>query len=708
MSIKRDILNRLNVVFVLLCGAAALIIIQAFIIQTVEGAYWREQSMVSTRIDTIEGERGNIYSEDGRLIATSLPFFEIRMDTRVMPDSVFNAEIDSFALLLARYLNNNNETGDTTAAGCKKKLLSERKANNRYLLIDKDASYNTLEKIKNWPLFRYGKYKGGYIQITKNQRIPPFGSLAERTIGYERKNAKSIGLEGAFNSYLQGSKTAVSYRKVSGGQWVPMFDDVPSDIENGKDVVTTLDINLQDVVHTALLRNMEQHNAKYGCAIVMEVKTGKIKAISNLERGENNNYYEKYNHAVATKTEPGSTFKVATLTALLDEGFIDENTKVDIEGGKKKYHNKWMHDDKYYPLDSITATKVMEVSSNVGISKLAIAHYGSNPSAFIDKLRAMRLTEPTGIEIEGESVPIIKKPGDSDWSGISLPWMAIGYEVLLTPLQMLTFYNAIANDGVMMKPYLVKEVRDIDRTIIKFEPEILNKNICKKNTAVAVRRILKSVLESGTAKKLHSDDFSVAAKTGTALIAKDNSGYQKNYQASIAGFFPAENPVYSCIVVINSPSEGGYYGAEVAGPVFKEIIEKYYSTNTATHEPINVDAEGKPLKNNKLKGVLPVAYNGNQYDIQNVYNRIGVSNSPAKGSDWAVVERHSQSVELMPIRTLKNIIPNVYGMGLKDAMYLLESNGLKVKFDGRGKVVKQVPMYGTPFKKGEIVVLSLN
>lgn len=367
-----------------------------------------------------------------------------------------------------------------------------------------------------------------------------------------------------------------------------------------------------------------------------------------------------------------------------------------------------MNDDKFYPIDTISVTKAMEISSNVGISKLAVQYYGASPTAFIDKLRAMRLTEPTGIEIEGESIPVVKKPGDSDWSGISLPWMAIGYEVLLTPLQMLAFYNAIANDGVMMKPYLVNEIRDIDRTIVKFNPKVLNNNICKKRTAQTVRKILKGVLESGTAKKLYSEDFSVAAKTGTALIAKDSSGYQKNYQASIAGFFPAENPVYSCIVVVSAPSEGSYYGADVAGPVFKEIIEKYYSTNTATHEPINLDAEGKVIKNSKPQGAIPLAYNGNQYDIQNVYNRLGISNSPATGSDWAAVKAHAQSAELKPIKTLKNIIPNVYGMGLKDAMYLLESHGLKVKFEGRGKVVQQQPMYGIPFRKGDVVVLKLN
>lgn len=695
-NIKREVLFRLNIVFIVLCGVGLFIVGQALRIQVVEGDLWREMGKQSTRIDTIEGERGNIYSEDGRLIATSLPVFEVRMDMTVANDSLFQQNVDSLAWHLANFYR------DKSQDEYKQKLINERLAGNRYLLIGKDADYLDLQKIKTFPLLRLGRYKGGRVIISSNKRYMPFGLLAKRTIGYARQS--NIGIEGAFDNYLRGSSAPVSKRKVAGGDWVPLFDEALPEVKNGMDVYTTLDINLQDVVENALLLAMKEHNALYGCAVVMEVKTGKIKAIANLGRGDGN-YFEKYNFAVGTKNEPGSTFKVATLAALLEDGFVSDSSIVFIEGGRKKYHDKWMKDDSYYPQDSITLTKVMQISSNVGISKLAETYYGANPSRFIQKLRDMHLTEPTNIQIEGEPVPVIKKPGDADWSGISLPWMAIGYEVSITPLQMLTFYNAIANDGVMMMPYLVNEIKDLNTTVHQFAPEALGKRICHANTAQTIRRILKGVIESGTAKNLYSENFSVAGKTGTALIAKDNTGYKQSYQASIAGFFPAENPVYSCIVVINAPTEGSYYGAAVAGPVFKEIIEKYYSTNSATHVAIE---RPKDKNTNFAKtGGIPLAYNGNRYDLSHIYNTIGISNTNSGESDWAVPQRKSNSVELDELRIKQNLIPQTVGMGLKDALYLLESNGLKVRFSGQGRVVDQVPNAGIRYKKGDTVVLEL-
>jgi cell division protein FtsI (penicillin-binding protein 3) len=716
MSIKRDILFRINIVFMMLCSAGMFIVVQAFRIQFIEGAEWRKMSELSTKIDTIEGERGNMYSEDDRLIATSLPHFNIFMDMNVAPDSIFKAEVDSLSIYMAK------QFGDKNALEYREQLVQERKNGNAYMRIAHNISFQELLDIKQFPILKRGRYKGGIIIEAKNKRITPFGLLAQRTIGYVREHSKSIGLEGSFDEFLRGSSAIRSYRKVAGGEWVPLFDEFNEDIENGKDVYTTIDINLQDVVETALLKNMRLHNAGKGCAIVMEVKTGKIKAIANLGKSAGD-YAETFNYAIGERTEPGSTFKVATLAALLDEGYVTDSTKVNIEGGRKKYYDKTMKDDSYYPVDSLSVAKVMQISSNVGISKLAVEHYNKNPQNFIDKLRSMRLSEPTAIEIEGEPVPFIPQPGNGQWSGITLPWMAIGYEVALTPLQMLTFYNAIANDGKMMKPYLVNEIRYLKQPIHVFEPEVLDEQICKKSTAQTIRHILKGVLESGTAKNLYSEDFSVAGKTGTALIAKDSTGYKATYQASIAGFFPAENPVYSCIVVISSPTEGGYYGAEVAGPVFKEIIEKYYSTNTATHEPINLTAAENDTRRGMSKWSpkkaatepthkvpLPIAYNGNRYDIQHLYNTLKIPNTTLAEADWVAPQKTEKgaSVALKRIPVVKNLVPNVQGMGLKDALYLLESNGLRVRFSGKGKVRQQVPSSGTRCKKGDVVVLDLD
>ncbi len=705
MSIKRDILFRINIVFLVLCGAGIFIIAQTFRIQFIEGDYWRKMGEQSARIDTIEGERGNMYSEDGQLIATSLPFFEIRMDMTIAPDSVFNHQVDTLATQLSDFL------GDRTATEYREWLVNERKAGNAYLLIKQNADFSEKQTISRFAILKRGRYKGGLITIATNKRIVPFGLLAQRTIGYVRQRGKSIGLEGTFDEFLRGSSATRSYRKVAGGEWVPLFDEFHQEVSNGKDIYTTIDINLQDVVESALLKNMQLHNARKGCAIVMEVKTGKIKAIANLGKNEGE-YWERFNYAIGERTEPGSTFKVATLAALLDEGYITDSTKVSIEGGKKKYYDRIMKDDTYYPVDSLSVAKVMQISSNVGISKLAVAHYSKNPDKFIAKLRDMRLTEPTAIEIEGEPVPFIPKPGDGQWSGITLPWMAIGYEVALTPLQMLTFYNAIANDGKMMKPYLVNEIKYLDQPIHRFEPEVLDAHICQPKTAQTIRQILKGVLEIGTAKNLYSKDFSVAGKTGTALIAKDSTGYKDTYQASIAGFFPAENPVYSCIVVISSPTEGGYYGAQVAGPVFKEIIEKYYSTNTATHEPINQTAQ--QTKQGKEKTTqqaikTPIAHSGNRYDLQHLYNSLHIPNTLSAECDWASPQAKptQNGVTLKRIQLIDNLVPNTVGMGLKDAMYLLETRGMRVQFTGKGKVVGQSPSSGTRYKKGQTVVLAL-
>lgn len=697
MSIKRDISWRINLIFLLLCGMGVLIIAQAVKIQVVEGDYWRKQGASTTRIDTIEGERGNIYSEDGRLLATSLPIFELRMDMRVIDDSLLT-QLDTLAACLATYFK------DHSKEDYKQRLIKGReKPINAYLFIKGDVDYDDLPVVRTFPIFKYGKFKGGLIVLPKNKREQPFGMLARRTIGYMRDNVQPIGIEAAQDAYLRGTQAPRSMYRVGSNTWVPLFDQFDEEPQNGKDVYTTLDVNLQDIVENSLRDALEKHGADHGCAIVMEVKTGKIKAIANLGLNSDGEYAEDFNYAIGEKGDPGSTFKIAALTALLDAGFVTDTTLVNIEGGRKKYYDQWMQDASWYPYDTITVAKTIQISSNVGISKLIDQFYRKSPGEFIAALQRMGITEPTGIDIQGESKPLVKNPTDADWSGISLTQMAIGYELELTPLQLLTFFNAIANDGTMMRPYLVNSIKDLNTDITYFKPTVLKRQICKKATARKVREIMKSVVEAGTAKSIYNPNFSMACKTGTARIAKEDQGYKPIYQASIAGFFPAEQPEYSCIVVIKSPTSGEYYGGTVAAPVFKDIVEKYYSFKIKSHTPVN-----QPDKAELALVKMPPAKNGFQQDLSTILKTLNIKQKQIGDSEWVVPDSKTDTVVLKSMKVIDNLVPNVTGMGLRDAMYLLESHGLKVRFSGQGQVAAQSPLYGSRCKKGDIVSLDLN
>lgn len=671
-----------------------LIISKALYIQTVEGEVLRQNNLNSVKTDTISGERGNIYTEDGKLLATSVPSFNVNFDTQAVAEEVFNSEVDSLAEAMASYFQ------DASFENYKAYFLKARNEGKRFLTVRKDINFNDLKIIKSFPIFRYGQYKGGLIVEQTNRRTNPYDLLARRTIGYERDNAESVGLEVTFDQYLRGTSVPRTLSRSASGDWVPLFDAYDMDVKNGDDLYTTLDIEMQDVVENALLKSLYEHKAKHGCAIVMETATGKIKAIANLGTIESGGYYEVYNYAIAESAEPGSTFKIASLTALLDDGFITDTTEVDIENGKKLYHDKWMNDASHYSQNQITVRKMMEISSNVGISKLVIQHYGAQPGNFVRKLEEMHLAQKTGIEISGESDPVVKKPTDKDWSGTTLPWMSIGYELRLTPLQLLAFVNAVANDGKMMKPYIINSIRRSKEIIQSYEPQML-KQVCQPTTARMVQNILQGVVENGTAKSISSDKISMAGKTGTSKIARDDKGYRHTYQASFVGFFPAENPMYSCIVVLNSP-QGDYYGGAVAAPVFAEIVSRFYSKNIEKHEPIN---KNKPVLT--AEG-LPVSNRGYQKDIASVYNQLGVSNAPSVGNEFVVPQRKDKSFEMMPLKIAENVMPSVVGMGLRDAIYILENQGLKVKFSGRGKVTRQAPTYGTRIKNGEVAVIELH
>ncbi len=697
MSIKRDILARINIVFISLCVFAFAIIAQGFRVTVLEGEQWRKRGEQTSRIDTIQGERGNIFSEDGRLLATSLPFFDIYMDMTIPHDTVIAQELDQLAANLSSYFKSESK------GYYKKRLLKGRAQDNRYLLVKRNISYSDLPAIKKWPIFKHGRYRGGIILKRKNQRVRPFGNLAKRTIGYTREQGQ-VGLEGEYDGFLRGSKAAQSQQLIK-NVWYPVYEEQDLDIKNGSDLYTTINVDMQDVVENALQKALKKHSADFGCAVIMEVSTGKVKAIANLQKGIGGGYYETYNHAIGTKNEPGSTIKIAALTALLEDGYADENTIVDIEEGKKMYYDVEMKDSKWHHESEITLAKVIEISSNVGISKLVDEHYREQPQKFVSRLDRMHLTQPTGIAIKGERMPVVKNPGDKkEWTGITLTQMSIGYELEFTPLQILTFFNAIANNGKMMQPYLVSDVKDLDETTKHFDPVVLKRQICKTRTAKTIQKMLQQVVEGphGTAKHIRSDKITMACKTGTAKIAKDSKGYDTVYQASIAGFFPAENPVYSCIVVVNQPKEGSYYGGAVAGPVFKEIAEKCYSGSIESHEAIN-----KKERMIAMAAALPITNHGHQQDLKNIFNTLGMMSAPSSGDEWVVPQSHEKYIEMKQLKVIDNLIPNVTGMGLRDAIYILENHGLKVRFKGYGRVTNQEPAYGVQFAKGTIVNLEL-
>lgn len=692
---KKDILVRINIVYFALCLVGLTIVAQVVKIQLIEGANYRSIGANTTRVDTLVGKRGNIYSEKGRLLATSLPVFQVRVDMRIQHDTILQQELDTLAACLANYFQDKEKEEYLNI------MLKGREQRNGYVLLKDNVQYGDLPYIKQLPVFKYGRFRGGLILEAENDRVKPFNILARRTIGYDRENTQPVGIEGSFDKYLRGSLAPRSMIRLAGGAWVPLFDEYDIEVKNGKDVYTSINVDMQDIAENALKNALYRFKAEKGCAIVMEVATGKIKAIANLGANGKGQYIEDYNYAVGEKSDPGSTFKVASLAALLEDGFVNDSTLVDIEGGRKQYHDRIMQDASWYPYDTITVRKMMEISSNVGISKLIDIYYGVEPEKFIKHLTNMRLTEPTGIEINGEPSPVVKNPESSNWSGITLTQMSIGYEIELTPLQMLTFFNAIANNGTMMKPYLVTDVKEYNKTIKHFKPQVLDKRICSEQTAETIKDILQGIVEKGTAKNIYNPNLSMACKTGTAKIAIDDKGYKAKYQGSVAGFFPADNPIYSCIAVIYGPSTGEYYGGTVAAPVFKEIASHLYAMSIDKHQAVNSET-------GLIAGYLPKANHGHQNDLKVLYAGLGVDAKTKAETDWVVPKTKGNTVDLQQLRIIDNLIPNVTGMGLRDALYILENKGLKVKFSGSGKVTFQSPRYGTSCKRGDIVVLELH
>ena len=653
------------VAFVIFVMASA-IIVKLTNIQWVEGDYYRKLAKERTvKNFVIPANKGNLYSADGSLLATSIPNYKIRFDAVAPTKADFKKNIqalsDSLAILLGK-----------PSSIIQSELTKARNNKNRYYLVARDLSYTNYIRIKSFPLFNLGTYKGGIIVDQETVREHPIGKIAERTIGYERidENGKlrSSGIEGAFSKYLNGKDGKILKQKIAKGQWKPLRDNNEVEPQDGYDVVSTIDVYIQDIAHHALLKQLEYYKADHGCVVVMETKTGEIKAISNLGKDKDSTYYEKLNYAVGEAHEPGSTFKLLDLIALLDDKLIDTSAVFDSKGGKIQYRGSFVRDSHEGGYGKISLARGFEVSSNTVMVQAVYNNYIKSPEKFTNRIVSYGLNKPLGLPFEGEGKPFSPEPTDKKWSAISLPWMAFGYGVMVTPLQTLTIYNAIANKGEMVKPIFVKEIKEWNHTIKKFDKIVINPKICSDETVAKVTAVLKNAVKKGTGAKLYSRDFSMAGKTGTAAVNYvKNGGGDKYYASSFVGFFPADAPKYSCIVVVHKPStiNNNYYGADVAGPVFKRIAQKIF-TDSPT---MNV------VKNLKKK---------NQSQERN-FNRF----------DEKVALKY-------------DTIPNVKGMSGMDAVTLLENLGIKVKAIGVGKVKKQSLNPGVKLDKSKTIILELS
>ncbi|MCX6300669.1 MAG: penicillin-binding protein [Bacteroidia bacterium] len=703
MALRDEIVTRSGIVYFTLVIVAVAIIVRILILQTVQHGKWSAMSEKFVyKTAEMPANRGDILAHDGRLLASSVPYYTIYMDTRStgMSAKTWSNGINGLSAGLTKLL------GERSAAGWKSVITEARKRGDRYFLIKRRVDYETLKKLRELPIFREGQYKGGLVAQAENRRILPNSELAARTIGYLNLGDKGteVGIEGSFDKDLAGKNGVVIKQRLTGGDWITV--DVAGSVEakDGNDVVTTIDIDLQDVASSALMTQLKKHNAQHGCAIVMEVATGDIRAIANLEQDDNGNYHESYNYAIAESTEPGSTFKLPSIMAALEDGVIDTGDIVDTGNGTIKFYNKVIRDTREEGYGKLTVKEVFEKSSNVGTSKLITEHYKNNPKAFIDRLYAMKLNEKLDIQLKGEGVPLIRYPGDKLWSGLSLPMMSHGYEVQMTPLQILTFYNAVANDGRMMKPRFVTAIMRNGTVLKRYEPDVIINSIASRSTIKKAKKMMEGVVEHGTATNLKNSNYKIAGKTGTAQIAMGKSGYRSgsrvSYQASFAGYFPAENPLYSCIVVVNAPSNGVYYGNVVAGSVFKEISDKIYATNFFRDYRNAANSNNKPS--------APEAGNGYREDINEVLREFDVRYKRTSNEDWVATRESGDTIRLVGLSFKKGLVPDVRGMSLRDAVYLLENSGYRVKYNGKGRVLRQSPAHGARFVEGQIVSLELN
>ena len=604
----------------------------------------------------LEPSRGNIYSADGNILATSVPRYDLHWDAATPSKALFDAQKKTLADSIAFYTQK-------SSIEVLKNLEAAVNQQSRYWPIARNVTYTTYKRFKSFPIFNLSTYRGGLIVEQEIKREHPLGKIAERTIGYELQDSDGtyfrVGLEGAFSQYLRGDEGLRLKQKIANGQWKPISDANEKEPTEGFDLYTTLDVNIQDIAHNALLNQLEQFEADHGTAVVMEVKTGAVKAIVNLGRTTDGKYFEKLNYAVGEAHEPGSTFKLMGMIAALEDKAVDENSIVDTENGELTFYGKYkVRDSKRGGYGVITAAKVFEVSSNVGMVKIINDFYKKDPKKFIDRLYNMGLDKPLGVSIKGEGIPKIPYPTDTDWDGLDLPWLAYGYGISLTPLQTLTFYNAIANNGEMVKPRFLDKISNFGSAPTQvFSKQVLNPSICSKSTLQKVQSMMYNVVDKpwGTANNIKDPLLTMSGKTGTCQVDYTSGSVQ--YISTFVGYFPVDQPKYSCIVVIHRPNKAkGYYGSTVAAPVFKAIAKKIFNN-------------------------IPYTITLDQNEITSALET--------------------------PIEEKQSIMPNVAGLTEDQAIDQLKAIGLEVVLQGKGTVKSQWPEAGTAISKEQKVKLEL-
>jgi len=704
MSVKKDILFRVGIIYFLMLAAAFGIIGKTVHTQVSQGAELGEmQKKISLTDIIIEPNRGDILAADGRLLATSIPLYEIRMDTRAtgLTDKLFNDSIDALAQNLSRI------PGKKTAAMYKREIIAAREKRNRYYLIASRIDYNDLKVIKTFPIFNLGANKGGLIVEQENIRKLPNGGLAYRTIGYLTKdpNGNFPGLEGAFDAYLRGERGVGVMQKLPGGTLMPVNSANTAEPKDGGDVVSTIDINIQDVAETALRKQLQHHNAHHGTAVVMEVATGEIKAIVNLGKNEYGNYRELYNYALGESIEPGSTFKLMTYMAMLEDGKLQPTDSIDNgRSGAVYYAGKKVDDDgRRETMGWLTVEKAFAYSSNISVTKFVDKHYRGKEKQFIDRLYSMNLNQKIGLELIGEGDPEIRYPGNPYWSRLSLTQMAYGYEVRMAPIHVLAFYNAVANDGKMVKPRFVKKLVRHGTTEQTYDVQVIKSSIASAATIRKVKKMLEAVVEYGTAKRIKPDMYQIAGKSGTAQVANEKYGYRdRKYYASFVGYFPADRPKYSCIVSIYAPTVNGYTGGVVSAPVFRGIADKVYAADPDMRETLKPEKRG-------VMADIPYSKSGSFSDLSYVFKELNIPVEKEIGKpDWVTAKNNDTGVELKQRTMDKSLVPNVVDMGLKDALYLLEERGLRVSVRGRGRVISQSLTPGSKVSPNGSITLEMN
>ena len=683
MSMKNKVNYRVISLYVFMCVIAVVVVSKILVIQRLN----KEISSVNLpKLFKIEAPRGNIFSDDGSLLAISMPLYNVFLDLSVIDEQLFDDDINNLSQSLSILFK------DKSAKEYEQYLRDSRsKKRNKYVKLRNKVSHNELTMLKSFPILKLGKNRGGLIAEERPNRENPFGLLARRTIGVLRES-NPIGLERAYNKTLSGTDGLQLKQRVGKSFWRNEESDLNSLPKSGNDIVTTINIDMQDVTEKALKSALRFHDADWGTAILMEVESGHIKAIANLKY-EDGDFDEHYNHAIAEHSEPGSTFKLASILAGLEDGFYSLLDSVDTEDGTHQFYDKTMRDSKKGGYGKISIGDAFVQSSNVGISKVINRSYKDKPQDFIDRIYKMGLCTPLDLELPYPNSLLIKQPGSPGWSGVTLPWMSIGYSLRLTPLHILTFYNAIANNGVMVSPLFTTQILKDGKKVSEHSKKIINPAICSKSSIVQIMPYLIDVVEKGTAKSIRTRKYKIAGKTGTTLLAYGEKSEDniKQYQTSFVGFFPAENPKFSCMVVVNNPKENGFYGGNVSAPVFKEISDKVFASDISIHNSILIAEQTKDTPN---------LTQGKTEDMSKLLDNLSLEYEKTK-SNWMVPSYSSKKISLERRSIEKDfeegLMPNLFGMNLLDAVYLLENAGLKVEIKGKGHIVNQSIKKGDRF-----------